>query len=109
MKNLWEKLLGNIKEVLVREYHLDMDGSDERFAYVIYVMMMSANERKLPKEWLKEAYELAPTDYWRKEKVPFPAFQRGIYHTLHRIDNVQKNPVFDFFAVVLRVIEKVKA
>jgi len=111
MNAVWEKLLEKIKKVLEKDFNLDMDGTDERLAYLIYVISMGEKEvRKLPRQWITEALALAPVDYWRKEKPSFIVFQRGIYKSLHRIyDNYYKDLfTFDFFTVLNFVLEAVK-
>lgn len=109
MNNIWEKLMNAIKDVLAKKYRLDMDGTDERLAYLVYAAMMGEKGvRKSPNQLVKEAYELAPIDYWRKTRVSFSIFQRSIYRTLHRAFDGDQPIELDFFKAINAFIEQVK-
>lgn len=106
--NILGKVLKGIKETLEKDFRLDMDGTDERLAYLVYAILMDDTEtRKKPKEWITDAFMLAPVDYWRDDKCTFALFQRSIYRSLHKaIDGTELQ--FEFFTVLKAIIEKVK-
>lgn len=110
MKDIWEKIMNAIKDTLYRTFGLDMDGSDERLAYLVYVMMMGDRTvRRLPKAWIKDAYALAPTDYWLDEKISFDGFQRSIYRSLKKAYiELGMHGAFEFYATMDAIIGAVK-
>jgi len=104
MAKLWERFLDKTRDVLARTFRLDMNGTDERLIYVVYVISTAEKgERKRPIDWLREAYEIAPIDYWLAEKVSFAVFQRSIYRTLTR---AFPDEAFNFFVLIGRILDE---